>query len=129
VMDWISPFQNREENEMIENSGITHYSCTQLLRDMEVAADSESESGREDEVTSFDDEVMHLPEDLLETGMEINSAQILPVDPFVLSEMKNGSDVCKKSQDNVVSVAEDLDAAKGGWGAYLGGEKTQLEKL
>jgi hypothetical protein len=78
VMDWISLFQNREENKMIENSGIAHYSCTQLLRDMEAAADFKSESGRKDEVTGFDDEVMHLLEDLLQATMKIDYAQKLP---------------------------------------------------
>jgi hypothetical protein len=37
----------------------------------------------------------------------------------VLPEMKNGSDVWKKPQGNVVSAAEEIEAPKGSWGPIL----------
>jgi hypothetical protein len=41
-MDWISLFQNREESAQMEQSEFAQYSCTKLLRQIEVAAESNS---------------------------------------------------------------------------------------
>jgi hypothetical protein len=78
-MDWVSLFQNSEETKMMENNGLAHYSCTQLLRNMESTVESDSDSDKGDMVSSFDDETVQLPENLLETAMKIDAAHGLNI--------------------------------------------------
>jgi hypothetical protein len=64
VMDWISLFQDSGECMQMESNELTQYSCTTLLREMEAAANSDSDM---DEVGlggggDKDDELVHLPE-------------------------------------------------------------------
>jgi hypothetical protein len=87
VMDWVSLFQNSEETKMMENSGLAHYSCTQLLKDMEAAAESDCDSDKGDMVSGFDDEIVQLPENLLETTMEIDTAHGLNIKLDELSRL------------------------------------------
>jgi hypothetical protein len=64
---------------MMENNGLAHYSCTQLLRNMESTVESDSDSDKGDMVSSFDDETVQLPENLLETAMKIDAAHGLNI--------------------------------------------------
>jgi hypothetical protein len=45
VMDWVSLFQNREETMAMENSELTQYSYSRLLREMEAAMSDSDEEG------------------------------------------------------------------------------------
>jgi hypothetical protein len=53
VSNWASLFQTPEENMMVEKSKVGQYSCTKLLRDMEMA---ELEFEEEDKMLEVDDE-------------------------------------------------------------------------
>jgi hypothetical protein len=67
VASWASLFQSKEESKQMEKSGIGHYSCVRLLREMEMAG-SESEEklenldGDEFELVRFPDSWCHMLE-------------------------------------------------------------------
>jgi hypothetical protein len=118
-MNWVSLFQNSEETKMMENNGLAHYSCTQLLRNMESTVESDSDSDKGDMVSSFDDETVQLPENLLETAMEIDAAHGLNIKLDELSGMGGeGSGMTfAQEKDRVEDKVQKRSSE--GWGPVL----------
>jgi hypothetical protein len=114
VMDWISLFQDRKESRVMENSELAQYSCTKLLREMEVVADSDSEEQGKGLVECCDNELVQLPKRLVEMAMEIDSGQGLPENLYDIPDMKENSDKGESS----LAMAED-GGVRERWGPVL----------
>jgi hypothetical protein len=78
VMDWISLFQDSGECMQMESNELAQYPYTKLLREMEVAADSDSDMNEVGQGGDKDDELVHLPEALLVRAMEVDYVHGLP---------------------------------------------------
>jgi hypothetical protein len=87
MMDWISLFQNSDENRLLHETEVGQYSCTKLLREME-AAESESEGGDIVMNNADEEELVHLPEAWLENLADKKSGGGLPNNLRTLPELQ-----------------------------------------
>jgi hypothetical protein len=74
VMDWTSLFQNCDEEMRMESSEFGQYSCTRLLREMEVAL-SNSEDGMDTGLGGSDEELVRIPNSWLEKANDSTKRQ------------------------------------------------------
>jgi hypothetical protein len=117
VSDWVSLFQNAEENRFIRESEIGQYSCSNLLRKMEVVL---SESDKEDVVmTARDEEVMFLPECVLEKFVEVRRDAGLPDNLYDLPDGPEQSGIMEVEQVGQVLDKTEKGGNKKKWGSVL----------
>jgi hypothetical protein len=119
VDDWASLFQNKDEGEALGRSEIGHYSCTKLLREMEVAM---SDSGDEDSVMAREeDELTLLSRGWLEKTLEDSEMRDLPDNLYVMLELAEQLDGGTIMSDNQLEEDKKPKARedKQKWGPIL----------
>jgi hypothetical protein len=88
VASWASLFQNKEENDILGRSKIGHYSCTKLLRKMELA-----EQDSEDEIERMvEEELVTLHADWCKKIEKLEYSQCLLENLYVIPESEMQSD-------------------------------------
>jgi hypothetical protein len=119
VASWASLFQSKEDSVQLERSGIGHYSCTNLLMEMEMAG---SESEDLEGMPAEDFELVRIPEKWQKMLEEEELRQELPEDIYTIPN-QNGSVGLRFSKE-----VADLKESKAGdqskkWGPVLVGKR------
>jgi hypothetical protein len=116
VMDWVSLFQNSEENKMLQETEVGQYSCAKLLREKE-AAESESEEGDVMMGITVEEELVQLPEAWSVNRAEMESCDGLPDNLYVLPDVRSGK--FDGREDMVGEGAQNRKDLKKQWGPVL----------
>jgi hypothetical protein len=88
VMDWVSLFQNCDEDILMGSSDFAQYSCTKLLKEMEVVVhDSEDEMDIALDGTD-EGELVRIPENWLGDVNKSDEVHGLPEKFYILPELK-----------------------------------------
>jgi hypothetical protein len=91
VMDWVSLFQEREETMTMENSELTQYSCSILLREMETLVSDLEEDGID--MMHGDDELVRFPEQWIQENFGPDKELGLPENLFEIPGANCGSEM------------------------------------
>jgi hypothetical protein len=117
VLDWASLFQNEEETKMLETSEIVQYSCTRLLREME-AAYSDLDDDEVNMVNVSDDEMVRMPDELLERLTDQEKVLGLPDNLYMILE--NTQDITQGVEGKVkLARGKNQKEGRGIWGPTL----------
>jgi hypothetical protein len=116
VMDWVSLFQNSEENKMLQETEVGQYSCAKLLREME-ATESEFEEGDVMMGITVEEELVQLPEAWSVNRAEMESCDGLPDNLYVLPDVRSGK--FDGREDMVGEGAQNRKDLKKQWGPVL----------
>jgi hypothetical protein len=112
VADWANLFQDSEEQGSLRDCVVGEYSCTKLLKEMEVVA---SDSDEEIVDVAVEDEVMTIPDSWIQGGLPKGSEKELTGNLYVLPEIGEGNEGSMDTQMH----KEEVKKPEKKWGPVL----------